>query len=191
MRVSWSACRLVILGVVVATTAACTGGEIDPGETMTVTASPTVLSAQSLTSQLLSGTFVVPSGFTVGATNPLIPADVAPYGAVSSSVTSPSGATYDVEFSPVVIPCGYAACTSAKITLVVGNASPAQTQTSLVPDVGVPAQCGYDGDNAEVGCDAIIGPEYVAVRASGPGTSTADAVAVLRAAVEYASKSGA
>jgi len=191
MRVRRSVCRLVILGVVVATMAACAAGSVGPGERLTVTASPTVLSAESLTSQLLSGTFAVPSGFTVGATNPLIPADVAPYGAVSSSVTSPSGAAYDVEFSPVVIPCGYATCTSKKITLAVGGASPAQTQTSLVPDVGVPAKCGYDGDSAEVGCDAIVGAEYIAVRASGLGTSTADAVAVLRAAVEYASKSGA
>ena len=62
--------------------------------------------------------------------------------------------------------------------------------TAFTPDLGVRAQCSYS-EAPEIGCDAIMGKEYVAVRGSGPGMSTGDAVAVLRAALAYASKSGA
>jgi hypothetical protein len=156
-----------------------------------MTSSPVVSSAESVTSQLLSGILTVPSGFNVTAVNPLVPADAAPYGAVTASVTSAGGAAYDVEFSPVVIPCGYAMCTSTTSSLAVGDAAPYEAQTTFAPDVGAEAQCGYNGDTLEVGCDAIVGNECISVRTSRPGVSTADAVAVLRAAVEYAVKSGA
>ena len=56
---------------------------------------------------------------------------------------------------------------------------------TIDPNLGTQGQCGYNSDASEVGCDAIHGKEYVAVRSSGPGISTAHTVVVLRAALAY------
>ena len=69
----------------------------------------------------------------------------------------------------------YAACTSKTTTLVLGDATPYQPPSTLSPDVGAPAMCGYNGDTPEVGCDAIVGKEYISVRSNTAGLSTADA----------------
>jgi hypothetical protein len=119
-----------------------------------------------------------PHGLAPGAIGP-------PFGEVDASVTSPGGNTYEVVLSPVVVPCDYAACTSKTTTLAVGDAAPASAQVTIDPGLGTPAQCGYNSDASEVGCDAISGKEYIAVRGTGSGISTADAVVVLRAALAY------
>jgi hypothetical protein len=168
--------------VMVATTAACTSGQ---GGSVT----PSTSSQVPLSTRLLSGTLAMPTGFKVGSINPLIPADGAPHGEVDASVMSPGGVTYGILFSPTVSPCSYAACTSATSTLTVGDASPAGAQTTFSPDLGTPARCGYDSDNPEVGCDAILGKEYISVRSNESGVSTSDAVAILRAALAYVRQS--
>jgi hypothetical protein len=143
-----------------------------------------------LSTRLLTGTFAVPAGFLVASINPLVPADAAPFGEVDASVTSPGGVAYGVVFSPIVVPCDYAACTSKTTTLAVGDAAPASAQVTIDPGLGTPAQCGYNSDAGEVGCDAISGKEYIAVRGTGSGISTADAVVILRAALAYLRQSG-
>jgi hypothetical protein len=156
-----------------------------------VTATPTVTATSRvpLSTRLLTGPFVVPSGFTVGSINPLVPADSPPFGEVTTSVTSPGGVAYNVLFSPVVVPCGYAACTSKTTTLAVGDAAPAYAAVTFDPALNAPAKCGYS-EASEVACDAIHGKEYIAVRGSGTRISTADAVVILRAALAYLRQSG-
>jgi Recombination endonuclease VII len=134
--------------------------------TLTMNPSPlvTVTTRMPLSTRLLTGTFAVPSGFLVASINPLVPADAAPFGEVDASVTSPGGVAYGVVFSPTVVPCDYAACTSRTTALAVGDAAPASVQVTIDPGLGAPAQCGYDSDAGEVGCDAISGKEYIAVR---------------------------
>jgi len=136
----------------------------------------------------LNGTFKVPEGFRVLRLNPLIPADASPDGAVDSRVISPAGVTYNLEFSPIVTPCVVTQCTSPTNRLKPGDANPAYTVVTISPDVGAPSLCGFSSDQpSQVGCDAVIGSEYVAVQSQldAPGTSTADAISILRAAVAY------
>lgn len=163
-----------------------------PTRTPTTTGTPqaTTTSRVPLTTRLSTGTFSVLSGFLVTSINPLVPADTAPFGEVDASVTSPGGVAYDVVFSPVVVPCGYAACTSKTTTLAVGDVAPANSEVTIDPDLGTPAQCGYNSDASEVGCDAIHGMEYIAVRGNRSGISTADAVSILRAALAHLQQSG-
>jgi hypothetical protein len=164
-----------------------------PTVTATPTMNPTPLVTATtrvpLSTRLLTGTFAVPSGFLVASINPLVPADAAPFGEVDASVTSPGGVAYGVVFSPTVVPCDYAACTSTTTTLAVGDAAPASAQVTIDPGLGTPAQCGYNSDAGEVGCDAISGKEYISVRGTGSGISTADAVVILRAALAHLSQS--
>jgi hypothetical protein len=69
--------------------------------------------------------------------------------------------------------------------LALGDANPPYSVITVAPQVGAAAECGYTSDNLQVGCDAIVSDEYVAVRGSDPNLSTADAIVVLRAAVDY------
>lgn len=182
---------VIAVGLLAACTTATTASPMGH-VTSTVGATPIVKPTPRvpLSTRLLTGTFSVPPGFTVGSINPLVPADAAPFGEVTASVTSPGGVAYDAIFSPTVVPCDYAACTETTTTLVVGNAAPPDAQVTIDPDVGTQAQCGYNSDTSEVACDAIRGEEYISVRGNGPGISTADAVVVLRAALDHLSQSG-
>jgi len=163
--------------------------KVPPGPSAAASSSPTptvTASGQTeLSAKLLSGAFEVPEGFTVSEINPFVPADASPFGAVDSTVMSPTGVTYSVAFSPVDVPCEYAMCTSPTSTMTVGNSTPYGAQTTFDPDLREPAMCGFDSDAGEVGCDTIIGEEYLSVNATGPDVSTADAIAVLRAAIAY------
>jgi hypothetical protein len=195
--------KVVVLMVIAIGLAGCTTTTPTPRGTVTVTATPTASATSTVTAtpmvtatprvplstRLLSGTLVMPSGFTVASMNPLVPADTSPFGEVEGSVTSPSGNTYDVLFSPVVVPCGGMNCTSKTNTLAVGDAAPAYAEITIDPGLGIPARCGYS-ETSEVGCDAISGTEYISVHGTGSGISTADAVVVLRAALAHLSQSG-
>jgi hypothetical protein len=139
-----TAARFIVPTVIaISLTAGCTATATSSMVTVTstVTATPTATAMPTVTAtsrvplstRLLTGTFAVPSGFTVGSINPLVPADAPPFGEVTTSVTSPGGVAYDVLFSPVVVPCGYAACTSKTTTLAVGDAAPAYAVVTFDP----------------------------------------------------------
>jgi hypothetical protein len=74
---------------------------------------------------------------------------------------------------------------TATRTVTVGSANPQPTSAVFAPDIGRSAECGYDPDGNQVGCDTIVRDEYVAVRGISRAVSTTDAVAILRAAVVY------
>jgi hypothetical protein len=135
--------------------------------------------------RLLSGRFKPPAGFTLQSVNPSIPSGQVAYGAVRAILTSPTGVEYDVMFGPPAVPCIAANCTSATRTIPVGSANPQSTSAVFAPDVGMSAECGYDPDGHQVGCDTVTRDEYISVRANDLNVSTTDAVAVLRAAIAY------
>jgi hypothetical protein len=139
---------------------------------------------------LLSGKFKPPAGFTLLSVNPSIPLGLPAYGAVRAILTSPTGVEYDVMFGPPTVPCITANCTSSSRTVPVGSANPQPTAAVFAPDVGRSAECGYDPDSHQVGCDTIVNDEYISVRANALNVSTTDAVAVLRAAIVFVESVG-
>jgi hypothetical protein len=157
---------------------------LPPGVTSTTRAS-TLLANTPMSRLVLSGRFKPPAGFSVQSVNPIVPTTGYGYGAVSAKVLSPTAVEYDVTFSPMTVPCETAACTSVSRTLPVGSANPPNAQAIFSPEIGISAECGYDPDGHQVGCDSIVRDEYISVRADSSNVSTADAVAVLKAAVVY------
>jgi hypothetical protein len=145
---------------------------------------PALSSNTPMTRLLLSGRLKPPAGFTLQSVNPLVPTTQANYGAVSAILTSPTGVVYNVVFSPPTVPCT-SNCVTARKTVVVGSANPSPSGAIFAPEVGMSAECGYDPDGHQVGCDTIVSDEYVSVRATSGNVSTADAVTVLRAAIAY------
>jgi hypothetical protein len=135
--------------------------------------------------RLLSGRFKPPGGFTLVSVNPAIPSGQVAYGAVRAIITSPTGVEYDVMFGPPTIACTAPTCQQPTRTIPVGTANPQPNSAVFAPDVGMSAECGYDPDSHQVGCDTVVRDEYVAVRANDVNVSTSDAVAVLRAAIAY------
>jgi hypothetical protein len=134
---------------------------------------------------LLSGRLKPPSGFTLVSVNPVVPTSGPAIGAVAATVMSPPSVEYDVTFSPQTVPCLSSSCTSVTRSLPVGGANPTNSQAVFSPTVGISAECGYDPDGHQVGCDSVVKNEYIAVRATSVSVSSADAVAVLRAAIVY------
>jgi hypothetical protein len=136
--------------------------------------------------RLLSGRLKPPGGgFRLVSVNPAIPSGATAYGAVRAIIESPTGVEYDVLFGPPVVACVATNCASPTRTIPVGSANPQPNSAVFAPDIGMSAECGYDPDTHQVGCDTIVRDEYVAVRGNDQNVSTADAVAVLRAAVDY------
>ena len=144
----------------------------------------------AMSRKLLSGRFKPPAGFTVLSVNPSVPLGSPADGAVKAVVTSPTGVEYVVTFGPTTIPCVGAACTGSSSSVIVGSANPASPSAIFAPDIGRSAECGYDSDAHEIGCDTIVDDEYVAVHGLATAVSTVDAVAVLKAAIAYVQSVG-
>ena len=164
-----------------------TAGSGPQGAARTV-AGPPMVANEPTSRRLLSGRPTLPAGFTLQSLNPYVPTTQPTYGAVSAVVTSPTGVEYAVLFSPSSIPCVGPAgsCANAFRALAVGSANPPSSGAVFSPLVGTDtAECGYNPDAGQVGCDTLVGGEYVSVTSTAPRVSTADAVAVLRAAVTY------
>jgi hypothetical protein len=202
-HVAFRAAILAALGIVAAFGLASCGGS-SPGSalvtTQATTATPSdnpgaiaarqipVVANTPMSRRLLSGRPVLPAGLTLQSLNPYVPTTQPPYGAVVGTVTSQTGVEYTLMFSPSTVPCvgQLGACASSLRTLTVGSANPSATGAVFSPLVGTDtAECGYDPDGHQVGCDALVGDEYVSVKSTSRKVSTADAVAVLRAAVAY------
>jgi hypothetical protein len=139
----------------------------------------------AMSRRLLSGTFKPPAGFTLETVNPSVPLNRPADGAVEAVLTSPTGVEYVVMFGPTTVPCVGGGCTGASATVPIGSANPATSGAVFAPDIGRPAECGYDSDAHEIGCDSIANDEYISVHGQATGVSTLDAVAVLRAAIAY------
>jgi len=187
---------VALAAVLAAGTTACGGGS-SPGaftEPQTATTpvpasttqrAATMLANTPMSRRVLSGRFRVPGGFVVRSVNPVVPSGAPGYGSVAAVVISPTGVEYDVTFSPTTIPCLNNACTTVTRSIPVGTANPPNAQAIFSPEIGIAAECGFDPDGHQVGCDTIVKDEYVAVRSTSSAVSTADAVAILRAAVTY------
>jgi hypothetical protein len=157
---------------------------LPPGVTSSTRASATFANTP-MSRLVLSGRLRPPAGFTVVSVNPIVPTSGPAIGAVAAVVMSPTSVEYDVTFSPQTVPCLSPSCTSVTRSLPVGLANPTNAQAVFSPEVGISAECGYDPDGHQIGCDAVVKDEYIAVRAGSLSVSTADAVAVLRAAIAY------
>ncbi|MBV8395972.1 MAG: hypothetical protein JO064_06900 [Actinobacteria bacterium] len=157
---------------------------LPPGVVSTQRAS-TMLANTPMSRAVLSNRFKAPAGFTVESMNPVVPTQGYGYGSVGAVVMSSTSVEYDVTFSPLTIPCQSSACTSVTRTLSVGTANPTNAQAIFSPEIGQSAECGYDPDAHQVGCDTIVNGEYISVRGDAAAVSTVDAVAVLRAASAY------
>jgi hypothetical protein len=140
----------------------------------------------AMSRKLLSGRFRPPAGFTLLSVNPSVPLSAPADGAVRAVLSSPTGVEYVVMFTPTTVPCVGPTCGGASsMSVPVGSANPASSSAVFAPDIGRSAECGYDPDGPEVGCDSIVNDEYVAVHAIASQVSTTDAVAVLKAAISY------
>jgi hypothetical protein len=157
---------------------------LPPGVTSSTRAATTFANTP-MSRLILSGRLRAPTGFTVVSVNPIVPTTGPAIGAVAAVVMSPNSVEYDVTFSPQTVPCLSPSCTSVTRSLPVGSANPTSAQAVFSPEVGLEAECGFDPDGHQVGCDAVVKDEYIAVRGASLSVSTADAVAVLRAAIAY------
>ncbi len=202
-RVPLRAAALAALGVVAGLgLAACGGGSSTSALVTTQATTPTppdnpaanaarlipLVANTPMSRRLLSGRPELPPGFTLQSLNPYVPTTQPPYGAVIAAVTSPTGVEYTLLFSPSAVPCvgAQGTCPNVFRTLTVGNANPSPSGAVFSPIAGTDtAECGYDPDGHQVGCDALVGDEYISVKSTARKVSTADAVAILRAAVAY------
>jgi hypothetical protein len=144
----------------------------------------------AMSRKLLSGRFAPPAGFRLLSVNPSVPLNGPADGAVEAVLTSPTGVEYVVRFNPTTVPCVGSTCTGASTSMSVGSANPPASSAIFAPDIGRSAECGYDSDGHEIGCDTIVGDEYIAVHGLATQVSTTDAVAVLKAAIAYVQRVG-
>jgi hypothetical protein len=144
----------------------------------------------AMSRKLLSGRFAPPAGFRLLSVNPSVPLNGPADGAVEAVLTSPTGVEYVVRFTPSTVPCVGSACSGSSSSMSVGSANPPASSAIFAPDIGRSAECGYDTTGHEVGCDTIVGDEYIAVHGLATQVSTTDAVAVLKAAIAYVQRVG-
>jgi hypothetical protein len=197
---------LAVLALIVGSSlSGCGGGSSDEGDlVLATTTTPTIpgqpqntqgttfqsrsamMANTTMSRKLLSGRFRPPAGFTVLGVNPSVPLASPADGAVRAVLRSPTDVEYVVMFGPTTVPCVGPTCGGASSRSVpVGSANPASSSAVFAPDIGRSAECGFDPEGPEVGCDSIVNDEYVSVHGIASQVSTADAVAVLKAAIAY------
>jgi hypothetical protein len=162
------------------------GGQGQNAQGSTFQSRSAMMANTTMSRKLLSGRLRPPHGFTVLSVNPSVPLSAPADGEVRAVVRSPTGVEYVVTFGPTTVPCVGPTCGGASSRSVpVGSANPSSSSAVFAPDIGRSAECGFDPEGPEVGCDSIVDDEYVAVHGIATSVSTADAVAVLKAAIAY------